>query len=53
MIDGSVKAATTPIMPRVMRTSARVKATFFAAKQLGSQATKFLDVETGLDAKSK
>ncbi len=59
MIDGSVNAATTPIMPRVIKTSAKVNATRLAARRLGSQAAKFLDVgricqsdnETDLDAK--
>ena len=34
-----VSAATTPIIPRVMRTSAKVNATRLAAKRLGSGAT--------------
>lgn len=40
MTVGRVNAATTPMMPRVIKISARVKANFLAAKRLGSQAAK-------------
>ena len=49
---GIVSAATTPMMPRVMRTSANVNATRLAARRLGSQAARFLDAKMprGIDA---
>ena len=56
MIAGRVKAATIPMIPRDINISARVKAAFFEARQLGSKAAKcrsdlLIRHETDLDAK--
>ena len=40
MTVGRVNAATTPMMPRVIKISARVNTNFLAAKRLGSEAAK-------------
>ena len=47
-----MSAATTPMIPRVIKTSAKVKATRLAARRLGSEAARFLDAKMprGIDA---